>query len=117
MNVTMEPTFTYFARVERWVDGDTVWLTVDLGFRITARTDFRLYGINTPERNQPGYAEANARVNILAPAGTIVPIKTYKNPDKYGRWLVDIYTPDQRTLNGILISEGLAVPYFGGSRT
>lgn len=106
------PSYTYRATVVRWVDGDTVWLTVDLGFRLTTTNDFRLYGIDTPERGQPGYAEATARATALAPAGSTVLVTTYKNPDKYGRWLAEVFAGGIN-VNQTLIVEGLARPYLG----
>ncbi len=39
--------YEYNARLTRVVDGDTVWLDVDLGFGVHANSDFLLYGINT----------------------------------------------------------------------
>jgi micrococcal nuclease len=108
--------YNYMATIERWVDGDTVWLTVDLGFRMTTRQAFRLAGIDTPERGQDGYAAATARANELAPVGMHLPIATYKNPDKFGRWLVDLYLDSGGTVNEKLIDEGFAVAYFGGTR-
>ena len=107
--------YTYRATIVRWVDGDTVWLTIDLGFRMSATTDFRLYGINTPERGQPGYAEATAQAKALAPVGSEVLVTTYKAPDKYGRWLAEIFA-NGIDVNQTLITEGLAVPYFGGTK-
>ena len=109
------PRYNYWATVVRWVDGDTVWLTIDLGFRITTTTDFRSYGINTPERGQPGYAEATARASALAPVGSTVLATTYKVPDKYGRWLVEVVA-NGVNVNETLVAEGLAVPYFGGTK-
>ena len=109
------PKYTYWATLVRWVDGDTAWLMIDLGFRMTATTDFRLYGINTPERGQPGYAEATAQANALAPAGSTVLVTTYKAPDKYGRWLAEIFA-NGVNVNQTLITEGLAVAYFGGTK-
>ena len=41
--------YSYKAKLGRVVDGDTVWLDVDLGFNIWAHLGFRLEGINTPE--------------------------------------------------------------------
>ena len=112
--------YTYKATVLRWIDGDSVWLEVDLGFRMKTINDFRLYGVDTPERGQPNYSEAKAFVEKLAPAGTEVLIKTYKNPDKYGRWLVEV-TPlgDFGSIPNVgnqLINAGLAKPYFGGTK-
>lgn len=114
--------YHYKAKILRWVDGDSVWLDVDLGFRISAQTDFRLWGVDTPERGQLGYVEAIAFVNEQAPVGTTVYIDTYKVPDKYGRWLVEIrtdwsiLTTNGETVNQLLINAGLAIPYFGGKR-
>ena len=107
--------YNYRATVVRWVDGDTAWLTIDVGFRMSITTDFRLYGINTPERGQPGYAEATARANSLAPVGSQIFVITYKAPDKYGRWLAEIFASGIN-VNQTLVSEGLAVPYFGGTK-
>lgn len=41
--------YEYSAKTVRVVDGDTVDLLVDLGFGITIKERFRLYGINAPE--------------------------------------------------------------------
>jgi micrococcal nuclease len=110
-------TYTYKAKVIRVVDGDTVWLEVDLGFRMKTINDFRLYGVDTPERGQPGWAEATDFVKKLAPAGTEVLITTYKDPDKYGRWLAEIDVQGQyQTLNMQLVTNGLAEAYFGGKK-
>lgn len=113
----MQP-FTYNARVVRWVDGDSVWLDVDLGFRMTGELNFRLLDVDTPERGQPGYEEAKQFVSEVAPAGSTVVIRTYKNPDKYGRWLVQVYRADDvvNSINTQLITRTLAVAYAGGTR-
>lgn len=112
--------YDYKATVIRWVDGDTVWLEVDLGFRIVGRMDFRLYGVDTPERGQLNYAEATALVNQIAPAGSSVRIRTYKDPDKYGRWLAEV-TPvgdfgSVPTVTNQLINAALGKAYFGGKK-
>lgn len=113
--MTDAPDYRYKARVIRWVDGDSVWLEVDLGFRMTTINDFRLYGVDTPERGQPGYAEAKAFVNEKAPPGASVLIDTYKDPDKYGRWLADV-SAGGLTISPQLILKGLGKAYNGGSR-
>jgi micrococcal nuclease len=107
----------YDATVARWVDGDTVWLDVDLGFRTRTISDFRLVGVDTPERGRPGHDEATAYVNTWAPAGSRVILTSYKDPDKYGRWLASIIpSGSDVSLNSRLVSEHLAVPYFGGKK-
>lgn len=112
----MEPTYTYHAQVRRWVDGDTVDLRVDLGFKMWAETRFRLYGIDTPERGQPGWAEASMAAKVLAPEGSYVIAQTYKDGDKYGRWLALIEASDGSLVNQELIDNGFAVEYYGGTK-
>lgn len=108
--------YRYKAAVDRWVDGDTVDLYVDLGFHIYAKTRFRLYGIDTPERGQLLWAEATAAAKLMAPEGTDVVIEVFKDADKYGRWLVNIQLED-KSVNDALVAAGLARPYDGGTKT
>lgn len=115
--------YTFAGTVDRWIDGDTVWLNVtkDIGFRIvvSAHQDFRLFGINAPDPGQPLRDVATARVNALAPAGSPVNIETYTDPDDFGRWLARIWVGPIGTglnINQTLLDEGLAVPYYGGKK-
>lgn len=114
----MIPTlYGYRAQVVRWIDGDTVELIVDVGFKMAMRDNFRLMGIDTPERGRPGAAEATARANVLAPAGSNVTVATHAK-DKYGRWLAEVFTAaSQESVNVTLLEEDLAVPYFGGTKS
>lgn len=109
------PAYTYSATVVRWVDGDTVDLDVDLGFHMHARTRFRLYGIDTPERGRAGYGDAKDAVNALAPVGSTVAVQSFKDAGKFGRWLA-LITPagDAESINTTLVANGLAAPYGGG---
>jgi micrococcal nuclease len=108
--------YGYRAEVVRWIDGDTAELIVDVGFKMTMRDHFRLYGIDTPERGRPGAAEASARVKELAPAGSKVTVATFAK-DKYGRWLAEVFTDSaQESVNVTLVNEKLAVAYFGGTK-
>ena len=49
MIATPEFLYWYRARVVNVVDGDTLDLETDLGFRITFLQRYRLYGVDTPE--------------------------------------------------------------------
>ncbi len=103
------------ATVVRWVDGDTVYLDVALPFGLTGRYDFRLFGIDTPERGRRGWAEASAYARGLAPVGASVSVRTYKDPDKYGRYLAVVgWGP--LSVNDELVLAGLAGLYTGGTR-
>lgn len=108
--------YGYRATVVRWIDGDTAELVVDVGFKMTMRDHFRLYGIDTPERGQPKHDEATARAIELAPPGSVLTVATFAK-DKYGRWLGELF-PDNRdvSVNATLVDEHLAVPYFGGTK-
>jgi len=108
--------YRYKAAIDRWVDGDTVDLYVDLGFHTYIKTRFRLYGIDTPERGQLLWAEATAAAKHMAPEGTDVVIDVFKDADKYGRWLVNIKL-DEQTVNDALVAAGLAREYDGGTKT
>ena len=41
--------YIYKAKVERVVDGDTIDVVIDLGFKVTTHQRIGLQGINTPE--------------------------------------------------------------------
>lgn len=99
--------------VERVVDGDTLILSIDMGNRITWRDTFRLAGIDTPERGQPGYMEAANRLREMLAHG-LNRVETRKS-DKYGRWLVICFA-GAMNVNQKMIDEGFAVPYAGGAR-
>jgi len=102
----------YPAVIVKVVDGDSVHLDVDVGFRGAFKDLFRMYGINAEEgRSNP----AALFLRELLPIGLRVVVMTYK-PDKYGRWLCDVFLPDGRCANDIMLEEGHAVPYFGGKR-
>jgi len=117
--------FQYEAKIIRWVDGDTAWLDIDLGFYTHRETDVRLAGINTPERVEyrvQGLVDAAKEFNEQrCPPGSVV-IAEITTRDKYGRWLAKIkyltgspvredILQNGRWLNDDLIAEGLAKPY------
>ena len=62
---------------------------------------------------------AKDRVRELCPVGSTVTIKTIKDGrGKFGRILGEIWLETlQGSVNEILVKEGHAVEYFGGSRT
>lgn len=82
--------YTYKVTVLRWIDGDTVRVSVDLGFGISYVTDCRLLGVDTPERGQPLYKEATLKSESIYPVGSEIIVTTHKGNDKYGRWLIDL---------------------------
>ena len=119
--VTDKPEYTYEAKVERVVDGDTLWVQIDLGFGSATRQKLRLRGIDCPELDTPEGKKAKEFVVKCLPVGSTIAITTHKdNTDKYDRYLVDLFyclgeTDLEKTLkegmflNQELLNEHLAV--------
>ena len=115
--------YEYRAIIRRVVDGDTVDITLDLGFDILYNNRIRLLGIDTAESRTRDLEEkklglaAKERVRELCPVGSTVTVKTTKDGrGKFGRILGEIYVGDVN-VNKLLIEEGHAVEYFGGKKT
>ena len=120
--------YEYKAKVLRVVDGDTVDVDIDLGFGIWMHKErVRMMGIDTPESRTRdkvektfGLASKN-RLKELLPVGSITVLKTEidrsgeDKKGKFGRILGDFIIEDRRATD-ILIEEGHAVAYFGGSK-
>jgi endonuclease YncB( thermonuclease family) len=115
--------YTYKAKVLRVVDGDTLLVNMDLGFRICLAHKLRLRGIDTPEMSTKEGKHARTFVRRRLSQVPWVVITTWR-PDKYGRYLSDVfYDPDEQDphvvaregkyLNGELLKAGLAVRYSG----
>lgn len=110
--------YEYNAKVVRIVDGDTVWLDVDLGFGIHANLDFRLLGINTPEivgATKVAGLAAKAELQRLLALGSLR-VETHKS-DKYGRWLATLFVKPgdgaEVNVNAQLELGKFATPYLG----
>ena len=85
-----------FGIIQNVVDGDTFDCRLDLGHRIMVDCRFRLYGVNAPERGQPGWTEATDTLKrILQPMmGEELAVVTWKDRrDKYGRYVADVAVP------------------------
>lgn len=101
----------------RVVDGDTARLDIDMGNNIWWTGNFRLNGIDTPERGSEGFAAATEHLKELLSKG-ISYVQTF-SPDKYGRWLVNIHIAvdgGDMLVNQMMINDGFAAPYFGAKR-
>ena len=119
--MTNPDAFVYNAILDRVVDGDTVDVTLDLGFDVKLHKQrCRLAGIDTPESRTRNLAEkklglaAKKRLEELC-------VNNFKikslGKGKYGRILAIPYTEDGQDICKILIQEGHAVEYHGGKKT
>ena len=126
--------YEYRCKVLRVVDGDTVDVDIDLGFGIVLKDErVRMMGIDTPESRTSDKVEkqfglaAKKRLKELVGGKSGPILKTQINKDgedmrgKFGRVLGDFTvfcgkTDSWRPATDILIEEGHAVAYFGGSK-
>ena len=108
------PARAFTARVDRVVDGDT-FIAVRRGVLVRVR----LIGVDSPESVRPDYPvecwghEASAVLTRLLPVGTKV-TAAYQaggTQDRYGRDLWDVWLPDGRFLQGVLVRRGAAEAY------
>lgn len=89
--------YEYKAKVVNVVDGDTMDLEVDLGFRIYHKIRVRLLGINTPEKfgTERELGEICSEYAKRLWLNQEVVIRSEKeetdvNKDSFGRWLINM---------------------------
>ena len=86
------------------VDGDTIDVEIDgQPYRI------RYIGIDTPEKGQPGYAEATEANAALVSGKKVTLERDVSESDRYGRLLRYVYI-DGVMVNATLVEKGYAVP-------
>ena len=116
--------YTYkIKEIIRVIDGDTVDVSIDLGFELTKTERVRLAGIDTPESRTKDLAEkhmgneAKAYLTDLLNAADDLIVKTEMD-GKFGRMLGWFYNNkfSQYSINEQLIDEGYAWKYDGGSK-
>lgn len=111
---TVKQFIWYQVQLVRIVDGHTVELAIDTGFRHRYQDKFRLLGIDTPERGDQGFAEANTALGkfLKEPFYCIT-----TKPGKYGRYLCTLYHVESgESVNDLMVSHGYAVAYDGGPK-
>ena len=119
--------YEYKCKILRVVDGDTVDVDIDLGFGIVLSNErVRIMGIDTPESRTRDKVEkkfglaSKARLKSLLGKTGILKTQINKNGEdmkgKFGRILGDFVAEDGRMVTDILVEEGHAVAYFGGSK-
>jgi micrococcal nuclease len=118
--------YQYKCKIIKVLDGDTVDIDLDLGFKIIlANQRVRMAGVDTPE-SRTSIAEEKVRGQLskkkLAeklPVGSWQIIETQKsdsNDDKFGRILGVFILEDGTRVNDWLIENNYAVPYKGENK-
>lgn len=110
--------YEYQAKVIRVVDGDTLWLDIDLGMDIHVNQTIRLAYIDAPEMSTKEGQTAKAFIETLCPKGATVKLGTIKDhKEKYGRYLGVIFVPGLiPSVNEHMVDRGHAEQYTGGAR-
>jgi len=108
--------YEYIAKVEKVVDGDTIDVSIDLGFKIFKKARLRLLGIDTPEIHGVPKDSEEYRAGMKAKEWLedkllykIVVVRTHKT-GKYGRYLAKVYLQGN-DINEQLVELGLARRY------
>ena len=117
--------YEYKVKITRVIDGDTVDAEVDLGFDTFIKDRIRLMGLDTPEsrtRNKKEKAlglaaKAYLKELLRENKGDIILRTSKEGKGKFGRILGTLLIYDGMTsVNQMLIDEGHARDYFGGSK-
>jgi len=117
----------YKVNILKVVDGDTVDVDIDLGFDIWLRGErVRIMGIDTPESRTSDPVEkvfglaAKNRLSSLLGAEAILQTQVNKKGQdmkgKFGRILGNFISANGEQCTTVLLREGHAVAYTGGSK-
>ena len=115
--------------INRVVDGDTIDVTIDLGFDLYKKERVRVAGIDTPEKrtrdleekalgiDATNYLKKKLEDTIAGDDELTIRTELKGGMGKYGRLLGWLYVGDSNlSLNEEMIGEGYAWPYDGGTK-
>tara|TARA_E500000331_G_scaffold121389_1_gene118626 strand:- start:1046 stop:1435 length:390 start_codon:yes stop_codon:yes gene_type:complete len=111
------------------VDGDTIDVTLDLGFSLTKKERVRIAGVDTPEKRTRDKEEKILGIDatnwmkqkltdtIKGDEELVIRTELKGGVGKYGRLLGWLYIGDDEfSLNEQMITEGYAWAYDGGTK-
>ncbi len=116
--------------INKVLDGDTIDVTIDLGFDLYKKERVRIAGVDTPEKRTRDLEEKELGIDAtnwlkkkledtIAGEGDELTIRTelHGGVGKYGRLLGWLYiNEDELSLNEQMITEGYAWAYDGGTK-
>ena len=116
-------------KINRVVDGDTIDVTIDLGFDLYKKERVRVAGVDTPEKRTRDKEEKELGLDATAwlkekldgalrgDDELIIRTELVGGVGKYGRLLGWLYIgDDELSLNELMIEEGYAWAYDGGTK-
>ena len=115
--------------INRVVDGDTIDVTIDLGFDLYKKERVRIAGVDTPEKrtrnleekalgiDAPNWMKEKLEGAIDGDDELTIRTELKGGVGKYGRLLGWLYIGDSEiSLNETMITEGYAHAYDGGTK-
>jgi len=115
--------------INRVVDGDTIDVTIDLGFDLYKKERVRVAGIDTPEKrtrdleekalgiDATNYLKEKLEDTIAGDEELTIRTELKGGMGKYGRLLGWLYIgEDAVSINEVMITEGYAWAYDGGTK-
>ena len=115
--------------INRVVDGDTIDVTIDLGFDLYKKERVRVAGIDTPEKrtrdleekalgiDATNYLKKKLEETIAGEEELTIRTELKGGMGKYGRLLGWLYIgEDSVSINEVMITEGYAWAYDGGTK-
>ena len=115
--------------INRVVDGDTIDVTIDLGFDLYKKERVRIAGVDTPEKrtrdleekelglDATNWMKENLEGAIDGDDELTIRTELKGGVGKYGRLLGWLYVGDEEiSLNELMIQEGYAWAYDGGTK-
>ena len=116
-------------KINRVIDGDTIDVTLDLGFSLTKKERVRIAGVDTPEKRTRNLEEKELGIDatnwlkdkikdtLTGDDELTIRTELVGGVGKYGRLLGWLYVgDDDYSLNEQMITEGYAWPYDGGTK-
>ena len=111
------------------LDGDTIDVTIDLGFDLFKKERVRVAGVDTPEKRTRNLEEKELGIDatnwlkkeledvLAGDDELIVRTELHGGVGKYGRLLGWLYVGDEElSLNEQMITQGYAHAYDGGTK-
>ena len=115
--------------INRVLDGDTIDVTIDLGFDLYKKERVRVAGVDTPEKRTRDLEEKELGIDatnwlkdklegaIAGDDDLVIRTELVGGVGKYGRLLGWLYIGDAAvSLNEAMITEGYAWAYDGGTK-
>ena len=115
--------------INKVLDGDTIDVTIDLGFDLFKKERVRVAGVDTPEKrtrnleekelgiDAPNWLKKELEDVLAGDDELIVRTELHGGVGKYGRLLGWLYVGDDEvSLNEQMITQGYAHAYDGGTK-